>query len=60
VLRGSVKSQLTLQSRGKLFLPPRCKGYATQSTIYALSTLVRNNSQKDVASGSSRDRLLLD
>jgi len=48
VLCGSVKSQLTLQSRGRLFLPPRCKGYATQSTIYALSTLVRNNSQKDV------------
>ena len=48
VLCGPVKSQLTLQSRGRLFLPPRCKGYATQSTLYALSTLVRNNSQKDV------------
>jgi len=26
VLCGPVKSQLTLQSRGRLFLPPRCKG----------------------------------
>jgi len=48
VLCGSVKSQLNLHSRGRLFLPPRSKGDATQSTIYALSTLVRNNSQKDV------------
>ena len=48
VLCGSVKSQLILQSRGRLFLQPRCKRYATQSTIYALSTLVKNNSQKDV------------
>jgi len=48
VLCGSVKSQLTLQNRGKLYLPPQCKGYSTHSTSYALSTLVRNNSQEDL------------
>jgi hypothetical protein len=40
VLCGSMKFQLTLQDRGKLYLPPRCKGYSTHSTLYALSTLV--------------------
>ena len=48
VLCGSMKFQLTLQNRGKLYLSPRCKGYSTHSTLYALSTLVRNNSQEDV------------
>jgi len=31
-----------------LYLAPRCKGYFTHSTLYALSTLVRNNSQDEV------------
>jgi hypothetical protein len=44
VLCGSMKFQLTLQNRGKLYLPPRCKEYSTHSTLYALSTLIRNNS----------------
>jgi hypothetical protein len=48
VLCGSRKFQLTLQDRGRLYLPPRCKGYSTHSTLYALSTLTRNNSQEDV------------
>jgi hypothetical protein len=48
VLCGSMKFQLTLQNRRKLYLPPRCKGYSTHSTLYALSTLVQNNSQEDV------------
>jgi hypothetical protein len=48
VLCGSMKFQLTLQNCGKLYLPPRCKGYSTHSMLYALSTLVRNNSQEDV------------
>ena len=48
VICGSSKFQLTLQGRGRLFLPPRCKGYSTHSTLYALSTLERNNSQEDV------------
>jgi hypothetical protein len=48
VLCGTEKFQLTLQNRGKLYLPPRCKGYSTHTTLYALSTLVCNNSQEDV------------
>ena len=48
VLCGSRKFQFTLQNRGKLYLPPRCRGYSTQSTLYALSTLERNNSQEDI------------
>jgi hypothetical protein len=50
VLCGSMKFHLTLQNRGELYLPPRCKGYSTHSTLYALSTLVRNSSQEDVLS----------
>ena len=45
---GSVKFQLTLQNRGRLYLPPRYKGYSTHSTLYALSILVRNKSQEKV------------
>ena len=45
VLCGTEKYQLTLQKRGKLYLLPRCKEYSTHSTLYALSTLIRNNSQ---------------
>jgi hypothetical protein len=48
VLCGSLKFQLTLQNCGKLYLPPQCKGYSAHSTLYALSTLVQNNSQVDV------------
>ena len=48
MLCGTEKYQLTLQKRGKLYFPPRCKGYSTHSTLYALSTLIRNNSQDDV------------
>jgi hypothetical protein len=43
-----MKFQLALQNRGKLYLPPRYKEYSTHSTLYALSTLVRNNSQEGV------------
>jgi hypothetical protein len=55
VLYGTQKYQLTLQKRGKLYLPPRCKGYSTHSTLYALSTLVHNNSQDDVLPIASVD-----
>jgi len=48
VLCESMKFQLTLQNRGKLYLPPRYKGYSTQSTLYALSALVQHNSQEGV------------
>jgi len=48
VLCGSVKFQLTLQNRGKLYLPPRCKGYLTHSTLCALSTIIQNNSKGDI------------
>jgi len=48
VLCGNDKSQMKLQGRGKLYLPPRCKGYSTHSTLYAISTIVHNNSQDDV------------
>jgi hypothetical protein len=48
VLCGSAKFQLKLQDRGKLYLPSRCKGYSTHNTLYALSTLSRNNSQDDI------------
>jgi hypothetical protein len=48
VLCGNDKTQMKLQGRGKLYLPPRCKGYSTHSTLYAISTIVRNNSQDDV------------
>jgi hypothetical protein len=47
-LCGNYKTQMKLQGRGKLYLPHRCKGYFTQSTLYAISTIVRNNSQDDV------------
>jgi hypothetical protein len=45
VLCGNEKSQMKLQGRGKLYLPPRCKGYSTHSIFYAFSTIVSNNSQ---------------
>jgi len=48
VLCGSMKFQSTMQNRGKLYLPPRCKGYSTHSRLYALFTLVQNNSQEDI------------
>jgi hypothetical protein len=48
VLCGNHKSQMKLQGRGKLYLPSRCKGYSTHSTLYAISTITRNNSQEDV------------
>jgi len=54
-LCGTEKYQLTLQGRGKLYLPPRYKGYSTHSKLYALSTLVRNNSQDDVLPIASVD-----
>jgi hypothetical protein len=40
VLCGNEKSQMKLQGRGKLYLPPRRKGYSTHSTLYAISTIV--------------------
>jgi len=55
VLCGSVKFQLTLQNRGKLYLPPRCKGYSTHSNLYALSTIVQNNSKEDILPLASVD-----
>jgi len=55
VLCGTEKFQLNLHDRGKLYLPPRCKGYSTHSTLYALSTLERNNSQNDVLPLASMD-----
>ena len=48
VLCGTEKFQLTIQKRGKLYLPPRCKGYFTHSNSYVLSTLILNNPQHDV------------
>ena len=48
VLCGSSRYQFTLKNRGKLFLPPLCKGYSVHSTLYALSVLTHNNSQDDV------------
>jgi hypothetical protein len=39
---------MKLQGRGKLYLPPRLKGYSTHSTLYAISTIISNNSQDDV------------
>jgi hypothetical protein len=50
VLCGNEKFQLKLQGCSKLHLPPRCKGYSTHTTLYAISTIVRNNSQEDVLS----------
>jgi len=48
VLCGNDKSQMKLQGRGKLHLPPRCTGYSTHSTLCAISTIVSNNSKDDV------------
>jgi len=56
VLCGTEKYQLTLQKRGKFYLPPRCKAYSTHSTLYALSTLMHNNSLDDVLPIASVDR----
>ena len=39
---------MKLRGRGKLHSPPRCKGYSTHSTLYAISTIVNNNSKDDV------------
>jgi len=39
---------LTIQNRGKLYLPPQCKSYFTHSTLYTLSTLICKTSQEDV------------
>ena len=55
VLCGTEKFQLTLRNRGKVYLPPRCKGYSTHTTLYALSTLTHNNSQEDVLPFASVD-----
>ena len=55
VLCGSDKFQFTLQNRGKLYLPPRCKGYSTHSTLYALSTVTQNNSKEDILPLASVD-----
>jgi len=55
VLCETEKFHLNLQKRGKLYLPPRCKGCSTHSTLYALSTLIRNNSQDDVLPLASVD-----
>ena len=55
MLCGTEKYQLTLQKRGKLYLPPRCKGYSTQNKLFALSTLVLNNSQYGVLPIASVD-----
>jgi len=55
VLYGTEKFQLPLQKRGKLYLPTRCKGYSTHSTLYTLSTPVRSNSQDNVLSIASVD-----
>jgi hypothetical protein len=48
VLCGSDKYQMQLKGRGKLHLPPRCKGYSTHSTLYAISTMISNSSQEDI------------
>jgi hypothetical protein len=48
VLCDNDKSQMRLQGCGKLHLSPRCKGYSTHSTLYAISTIVSNNSKDDV------------
>jgi hypothetical protein len=48
VLCGNDKYQTKLQGRGKLHLPPRCKGYSTQSTLYAISTMISNSSHEDI------------
>jgi hypothetical protein len=48
VLCGSTKFHLTLKQRGKLYLPHRCKGYSTHTTLYALSTITQNNSKDDI------------
>jgi hypothetical protein len=48
VLCGSAKYQLALQNHGKLYLLPRCKGYSTCSNLYALCTIIQNNSKEDI------------
>ena len=55
VLCGSVKFQLNLQNRGKLYLPARYKSYSTHSTLYALSTIMQNNSKDDILPLASAD-----
>ena len=37
VLCGGDKFQITLQNRGRLSLPPRCKEYSTHTTLYAVN-----------------------
>ena len=40
-----MKFQSTLQNRGKLYLPPRCKSY---SKVLCFSTITQNNSKEDI------------
>jgi hypothetical protein len=39
---------MKLQGRGKLHLPPRCKGYSTHCTLFVISTILSNSSQEDL------------
>jgi hypothetical protein len=55
VLCGPTKYHFTLQQRGKLYLPPRCKGYSAHATLYALSTITHNNSKDDILPLASVD-----
>jgi hypothetical protein len=55
VLCNSVKFQFTLQNRGKLYLPPRCRGYSAHTSLYALSTITYNNSKENILPLASVD-----
>jgi hypothetical protein len=55
VLCGNDKTQMKLQGRGKVYLQLRCKGHSTHSTLYAISSVVRNDSQDDVLPLASID-----
>jgi hypothetical protein len=55
VICGTRTYQLTLQDRGKLYLPLRCKGYSAHRTLYALATITHNNTQEDVLPLASVD-----
>jgi hypothetical protein len=54
-LCNSAKFHLTLQQRGKMYLPTRCKGYTAHTTLYALSTITQNNSKYDILRPASVD-----
>jgi hypothetical protein len=54
-LCNSAKFHITLQQRGKLYLPLRCKGYTAHTTLYALSTITQNNSKGDILPLASVD-----